>query len=605
MNKIISKIILIGVLIVVFVEFFHPIRAITQDLGRHLKTGEIIVHSLIVPKTNLFSYTYPKFPFINSHWLSEVLIYIFVTFGGFFGLLLVMSLIAVMAFGILLWISSKFAKAVWIGVAAFLYIGILAERTDVRPEIFSFLFLSIFIAILFKNRQKFTGWIFLLPVLEVLWVNVHIYFIMGIILVAIFIFDDVLVKLQRIKNHELGIMGMMSKNLLLDSYFLLLVFLLTCIAMLLNPNGLAGALYPFNVFHNYGYTIEENQNIFFLDSLFFKPTILFFKITAVTLFILLLINWRKTKPVEWFLAIVFTVLAINAERNLLLFVGGTFVVFAKCFNDVAGDILRKVQRVRFYNGIASGVTLVMTKKIGIAIMLLAFLWEVMFLVSHSGFGYKLPSDGDGAVRFMKINNINGPMFNNFDIGSFLDYKLYPREKVFVDGRPEAYPASFFSNVYIPMQEDLGVFNRIAAQYKFNVIYFAHTDQTPWAENFSKIILTDSNWKLVYLDDSIMVLVKNSAVNKKIISEYEITPQSFRVSPNVLQDKDSLMRYAHFFSIAGWAGQELIVLQAIHTIDPNNCPVLYNLASLTSSSAIGNFYMSDYQNKCRYTQLMEF
>jgi len=48
----------------------------TQDLGRHLKLGEIIIQTGRVPSTNLFSYTYPQFSFINHHWLSEVIFYV-------------------------------------------------------------------------------------------------------------------------------------------------------------------------------------------------------------------------------------------------------------------------------------------------------------------------------------------------------------------------------------------------------------------------------------------------------------------------------------------------------------------------------------------------
>ncbi|PIP87416.1 hypothetical protein COW81_00305, partial [Candidatus Campbellbacteria bacterium CG22_combo_CG10-13_8_21_14_all_36_13] len=63
-----------------------------------------------------------------------------------------------------------------------------------------------------------------------------------------------------------------------------------------------------------------------------------------------------------------------------------------------------------------------------------------------------PEYVDGAVNFVLENDIQGNMFNNFDIGGYLIYRLYPDRKVFVDNRPEAYPAEFFEKVYKPMQE---------------------------------------------------------------------------------------------------------------------------------------------------------
>ncbi|MDE2025335.1 MAG: hypothetical protein KGJ07_02490, partial [Patescibacteria group bacterium] len=54
-----------------------------EDLGRHLVLGKIIVTCHCIPKTNLLSFTNPNFPFINHHWFSEVIFYLF---SGVFGI---------------------------------------------------------------------------------------------------------------------------------------------------------------------------------------------------------------------------------------------------------------------------------------------------------------------------------------------------------------------------------------------------------------------------------------------------------------------------------------------------------------------------------------
>src|SRR3990167_274477 len=61
----------------VFSFLFRTDYSFDQDLGRHLKLGEIISKSTHIPKINLFSYTNPDFPFINTHWLFEVIAYWF------------------------------------------------------------------------------------------------------------------------------------------------------------------------------------------------------------------------------------------------------------------------------------------------------------------------------------------------------------------------------------------------------------------------------------------------------------------------------------------------------------------------------------------------
>lgn len=81
--------------------FFKPITAWTQDLGRHIKTGEIILINQSVPRTNLFSYTYPDYRFINTHWLSGVLFFLIHNYMGETTLLIIMSIIATCGFGII------------------------------------------------------------------------------------------------------------------------------------------------------------------------------------------------------------------------------------------------------------------------------------------------------------------------------------------------------------------------------------------------------------------------------------------------------------------------------------------------------------------------
>src|SRR3989344_4073777 len=92
--------ILLGFLLflLVFVGYFHRVSAFTQDLGRHILIGNIIVSTHSIPQTNLLSYTYPDFPFLNHHWLSEV-VFALLAKTGTLGLLMVSTIVALLAFG--------------------------------------------------------------------------------------------------------------------------------------------------------------------------------------------------------------------------------------------------------------------------------------------------------------------------------------------------------------------------------------------------------------------------------------------------------------------------------------------------------------------------
>ena len=118
---------------------------------------------------------------------------------------------------------------------------------------------------------------------------------------------------------------------------------------------------------------------------------------------------------------------------------------------------------------------------------------------------KLISSSKGAMDFVLKNNLPQPIFNNFDIGSYIIYRGYPKYQVFVDGRPEAYPKEFFTQTYIPSQSDYFKFKDLDKQYKFKSIIFSHTDQTPWGKSFLSSVLKDKEWKTVYIDDFMIVL----------------------------------------------------------------------------------------------------
>jgi len=161
-----SRLLFVLPAILLFFGYFHHITAYNQDLGRHLLTGKIIVQTLQVPTTNLFSYTYPSFPFINHHWGSEVIFYLIKTVTGDLGLFLVSILLIGGACSLIFLSAQKRAQAIPLVVISIIYLRILFERTDLRPELFSFLFLSTITVILYRYREKFTRLIFLLPLIE-------------------------------------------------------------------------------------------------------------------------------------------------------------------------------------------------------------------------------------------------------------------------------------------------------------------------------------------------------------------------------------------------------------------------------------------------------
>ena len=130
---------------------------------------------------------------------------------------------------------------------------VLITRYEVRPELFSYLFCGLFLQILWGYKSGKLGfrWLFLLPILEIFWVNLHIYFFIGVMLIAVYLFELLVVflthkKQQNIRDQVKG---------------LAVILLLTVVAACLNPAGISGAIYPFLILNEYGVPVIENYSV--------------------------------------------------------------------------------------------------------------------------------------------------------------------------------------------------------------------------------------------------------------------------------------------------------------------------------------------------------
>lgn len=534
--------------------YLHPITNLVGDLGYYLKMGEIIVTTHTVPSTNLLSYTNPNFPFINANWLSEVFFYsIYKLFGGN-GLIILAIVLALLSFGLL--VKNVFGKYKLLAftIVSLLYIQIVYERTEVKPELFSYLLLALFIFILYKFRKVKTNLIYLLIPLQLLWTNLHIFFFLGYATITLFLLDELIRNKFKFEK---------SKTLLI-------ILSSSIVSTLINPNFIRGAFYPLFVMQNYGFKVEENSGFLTAINSYTDTTFLFFEIAIALLWVGILFTWNKLKPIDILLSIFFTFLGLFAVRMFPLFAIGTFIPLLIVVNEII-NFLEKKQK-KFGQK--------MIRKIEIVAIIIFFLLLIPSIkqnIDIHGFGFGTIDNAKESIEFVKKNNIRGPIFNNYDIGNYLDFSLYPKEKVFVDGRPEAYPKSFFDNIYFPMQNSQRTFDLIDKNYGFNAIILAHTDTSPSGETFLNIIIRHPNWKMVYLNNTVAIFLKQNAQNQKLIDRYFIVQNNIKLSPNDLNSKNNVRQLVNFFRNVGWENQWLAMNLRYLQFEPNNCAALQNIS----------------------------
>lgn len=262
--------ILVGLIILAGLFFSQEINLVNADLGRHLKNGENFFIS-----TNFYSYTQPDLSVVNHHWLSGAIFYRIHKLFGFIGLSLFNISILLTAFIIFFLIAYKksdFNSALFFSL---LVLPLIAWRAEIRPEIFSFLLLAVFFYVLISKKPL---WV-LLP-LQILWVNLHIFFVFGLVLAGIFWLA------YKKKEYGFLLLGLIS-------------------ASLINPAFFRGLLEPFMIFREYGYMVAENQPIWFMQLRFPARLIYWHFELLFILFIAALFLRRKIIRPEVLMAAVF------------------------------------------------------------------------------------------------------------------------------------------------------------------------------------------------------------------------------------------------------------------------------------------------------------
>ena len=158
------------------------------DTWWHLRSGEMILDDLKIPKTDTFSHTRSGEDWIDQSWASQIVLYgaYQLTGGGddpagtgTVGLALFTAILATGGMAIVYRMcagnvySRMFVLVIGAAAAAIFWTP--------RPQMFSFFLSTVILYILFLYNYKNIDRLWLIPVMMVLWVNLHAGFAIGFI----------------------------------------------------------------------------------------------------------------------------------------------------------------------------------------------------------------------------------------------------------------------------------------------------------------------------------------------------------------------------------------------------------------------------------------
>lgn len=508
------KVMLWSVLAVwILLFFFGKTNLAASDLGRHLMNGKIITDSGTVFQTNLYSFTNSDFSAPNHHWLFGVFVYWLHKIGSFQLVTTIVALCYWVGIMLMLWLSKRQTNT-WIALTtAFLMLPVMAMRTETRPEAFSVLGLSLMIVLYHWvwKKNKLTAVVLAVAcssVFMVFWVNLHILFILGILTTCCYL---LFAFINRSTQRIITFLSLLCGQL---------------IAAAINPLGWRTILYPLQILRDYQYPVAENQSVLFFLQYHFSSQYLYLAIVLVATGLALVLSYKKVsqrlQPV-WLLTALLLFATLFMNRFSVFFQLPTLIVLSWSLQ----FLLRKPPLKNFFSSalFQQPFKLIAISLI-VAIIVGALCVSSLINPITPSFGIGVLPQVEAAGDFFRTNNLPGPIFNNYDIGGYLIYKLYPTQKVFVDNRPEAYSGSFMKEKYIAAQQDEALWQALEKQYQFNTIFFYRHDATDWALPFLIRRIQDDSWVPVYVDGYSLILVKKSTGNEQIIRNHQIDKSIF-------------------------------------------------------------------------------
>jgi hypothetical protein len=383
-------------------------NATDPDIWWHLKTGQYISEHKSVPRTDAFSFTRGGQPWIAHEWLTELFLYELQRGVGFGGLIMTFAAVIPAAFFLL---YLRCGPAPYIAGITTLWAAFATRPLwGVRPQVLSLLLTSLWLLLLERSdhRPRLLWWT--VP-LTLLWVNLHAGFALGLGLSALFLVGEWIER-----AHDSAAENSFH---LRTAAFVLLVDLLI---VPLNPNGVQLFTYPIETLRSHAmqkYIAEwASPNFHHAEHWPF----LFLILVTLAVF-----SWSRhpLRPRELLLLLVSLYAALCSVRMVPFFALIAAPVVSKRLGTWPKSSVAQPTVVRH----------TMNGAIVVAMVLFAST-HAFHVIQHQPQteAQRFPSQ---AVAFLAAHP-PGTIFNHYDWGGYLIWRLYPSTRVFIDGRADLY-----------------------------------------------------------------------------------------------------------------------------------------------------------------------
>lgn len=501
----ISKIILPSISVMLFLVVFLYLSFYAGkgllndgDTGYHIRAGEYIIENLTIPKNDIFSFHSPPIPWTAHEWLSEVIMAIIHKISGLTGVVIFFSFLIALTYSILFKILKSYKGNIFISLI--LIILVLSSSQIhwlARPHIFSLLIMTIWYFILDQFQSNNRNYLYLLPLIMLIWVNLHGGYMSGFILLGIYLFGNLVNMLFSDRMKELWAKKVKTLTLALIACLLV---------SLINPYGYHILIFPFKLTTNK--FIMDNVHEF-LSPNFHQPMV--FTVMLFLMITLFAISKKSLNFIELLLVLVFTYMSLYSIRHVPLFA----IIVSPILLRHSEDLLKNIKGrfADFLEKRSSRIYKIDSLSGGYLWIFLAFMAVIIGYLSGSiDYKFNEKMKPVAATEFLKRERIEGNMFNNDEMGDYIIYAAWPQYKVFFDGRSDMYGAERMKEYFKISRVQLG-WDEVIEKYNIDlIIYNANSP-------LSLFLMERKDWHLIYADEVANIFVKNIPKYYHLIDKY--------------------------------------------------------------------------------------
>ncbi|MGA2267122.1 MAG: hypothetical protein ABSH44_01510 [Bryobacteraceae bacterium] len=446
-----------------------------------LKSGQYIWQTHKLPVPDPFAYTTylgkPAFPgeehmrdFDLTHeWLSEVFFYLVYAAGGFAGLVLLRAALLTGFCGVVGLVAFHRSRGFYRALgAAFLAASIADKFRSDRPFLIGFLLLALVVAALEYRR-----FLWLLPPVFVVWANMHGGFFLGWAPLGAYCAEALFL---RWRGRPLA-----------DERRLWMVTAACILVSGLNLNGFRAV----TILSTYQHSALQTSLWEWQHTALWPPEM--FGVVLFAAAAALLWARGKARVADWLLFLAFAYAGIDVVRNVILMalIGPIVIASYIPWKRIMPAPAEFLVAVLVLAGAGAEIAR------GSAFQFRAAEWR------YPG----------GAADFLLAHHVSEPMFNTYGYGGYLMWRLWPQERVFIDGR--ALNESVFQDYrrIAGNADSTGgkSGDELLAQYGIQVIVmdgFEFTSGEPYLLPAALSDPSQKEWKLVYQDAQAMVFMRH-------------------------------------------------------------------------------------------------